>query len=85
MKKVTVIGKLHQAGLDTSETEPPHPDDPLLSLPNPGRSPHSAAMTEDGARKMGEVSARRVVAGLKSRLDPALIFNRRALQSAGVS
>lgn len=68
------------AGLDTFDAEPPAPGNPLLSLPNVVLSPHSAAMTEESARKMGEVSARNVIAGLEGKLDPALVFNWRALQ-----
>ncbi|MCP5085268.1 MAG: hydroxyacid dehydrogenase [Rhodobacteraceae bacterium] len=71
------------AGLDTFETEPPAPDTPLLSLSNVTLSPHSAAMTEESARKMGEISARNVIAGLKGSLDPELIFNREELKSRG--
>lgn len=68
------------AGLDTFDAEPPALDNPLLSLPNVVLSPHSAAMTEESARKMGEVAARNVIAGLEGKLDPALVFNWRALQ-----
>ncbi len=68
------------AGLDTFEVEPPALENKLLSLPNVVFSPHSAAMTEESARKMGEVSALNVIAGLEGKLDPALIFNREALE-----
>lgn len=68
------------AGLDTFGIEPPALDQGLLQLPNVTLSPHSAAMTEESARKMGEVSARNVIAGLEGNLDPALIFNRAELE-----
>lgn len=71
------------AGLDVFEAEPPTPDHPLLGLPNVVLSPHSAAMTEESARKMGVVSAQNVIAGLDGNLDPALIFNRKALDNGG--
>lgn len=71
------------AGLDVFETEPPALDHPLFSLPNVVLSPHSAAMTEESARKMGVVSAQNVIAGLDDNLDPALIFNRKALENGG--
>lgn len=69
------------AGLDVFEVEPPDTTSPLMSLPNIVLSPHSAAMTEQSARKMGVVSALNVIAGLEGNLDPALVFNRKALES----
>ena len=67
------------AGIDTFEIEPLNLDAPLLSLPNVVVSPHSAALTEEAARRMGVVAARNVIAGLEHRLDPELVFNRVAL------
>lgn len=61
----------------------PSPDLPLLRLPNVVLSPHSAALSQEAAQRMGEVAARNVIAGLKGCLDPALIFNRKALKEAG--
>lgn len=69
------------AGLDTFLTEPPLPNTPLLGLSNVVLSPHSAALTEEAARRMGLVAAQNVIAGLEGRLDPALIFNRQALEA----
>jgi D-3-phosphoglycerate dehydrogenase len=68
------------AGLDTFLTEPPPLNAPLLGLSNVVLSPHSAALTEEAAKRMGVVAAQNVIAGLEGRLDPALIFNRKALE-----
>ncbi len=68
------------AGIDTFAQEPPRSDAPLLRLPNVVLSPHSAALTEEAARRMGMVAAANVIAGLQGTLDPALVFNREAMQ-----
>ena len=68
------------AGIDTFATEPLSPGSPLLSLPNVVVSPHSASLTEEAARRMGVVAANNVIAGLEDKLDPALVFNHKALQ-----
>jgi D-3-phosphoglycerate dehydrogenase len=71
------------AGIDCFATEPPAADLPLLRLPNVVLSPHSAALSREAAQRMGVVAAQNVIAGLNGRLDPALIFNRNALEAAG--
>jgi D-3-phosphoglycerate dehydrogenase len=67
------------AGIDTFEAEPLSTDSPLLRLPNVVVSPHSAALTEEAAKRMGEVAAENVIAGLEDRLDPQLVINRSEL------
>lgn len=71
------------AGLDCLAAEPPDVGHGLFSLPNVVFSPHSAALSAESTRAMGVVAAENVLAGLKGELDPALIFNRAALEEAG--
>lgn len=72
------------AGIDTFVAEPLNPDAPLLSLPNVVVSPHSSALTEEAAKRMGMVAAKNVIAGLEDKLDSGLIFNRKALEKSAV-
>jgi D-3-phosphoglycerate dehydrogenase len=58
-------GQLAGAASDVFVHEPPN-DNPLLMLPNFIATPHSAGQTDDGLRKMGEITAEnalRVLAG----------------------
>jgi D-3-phosphoglycerate dehydrogenase len=71
------------AGLDCFSTEPPDTVQPLIGLANVVLSPHSAALSKEAARRMGEVAARNVIAGLNRTLDPALVFNLEAMRGAG--
>lgn len=71
------------AGLDCLASEPPNTDHELFTLPNVVFSPHSAALSAESTRAMGVVSAQNILAGLKRKLDPALIFNARDLKEAG--
>ncbi|MDE2296022.1 MAG: hydroxyacid dehydrogenase [Gammaproteobacteria bacterium] len=69
------------AALDTFAEEPLDANHPLCRLPNVILSPHSAALTREASMRMGVVAAQNVLAGLDGTLDPALIFNRRALEA----
>ncbi len=73
------------AGIDTFAKEPPDLRHPLLALDNVVCSPHSAALTEEAAMRMGTVAAANVIAGLNGCLNPELIFNRAQLQQAGAT
>jgi D-3-phosphoglycerate dehydrogenase len=77
LKSRTIAG----AGLDVFEEEPPPPDHPLLRLDNVVLSPHTAALTQECAIRMAEISARNALAGLDGRLDPELVVNRAVLKA----
>ncbi len=68
------------AGIDCFLEEPVSTDHPLLGLSNVVVSPHSAALTQEGAIGMGVVAARNVVAGLRGALDPVLVVNQSVLE-----
>ncbi len=68
-------GAIAAAGLDVFDDEPPAPDNPLLHLPNVVLTPHSAATTAEGARRMAVSVAENLLAGLDGTLDPAMVVN----------
>lgn len=66
-------GTLSGAGLDVFEREPVPPDHPLLRRDDVLLSPHSAAMTRQGAQRMAAGAAENIIAFLDGRLDPAMV------------
>ena len=73
-------GHLHGAGLDVMRDEPPSHDNPLLSLDNVVFSPHNAALTEECAQRMSEISVRNILDTFDGRLDPEFVVNRDVLR-----
>ncbi len=73
-------GHLHGAGLDVMRDEPPSHDNPLLSLDNVVFSPHNAALTEECAQRMSEISVRKILDTFDGRLDPEFVVNRDILR-----
>jgi D-3-phosphoglycerate dehydrogenase / 2-oxoglutarate reductase len=68
-------GTLAAAGLDVFNLEPASPAHPLLKLPNALVSPHSAASTLEGGRRMSIDTAENILAAFAGRVDPDNVFN----------
>lgn len=77
--KALAVGRIRGAGLDVYLEEPPPPDDPLFKLDNVVLSPHCAALTEECAIRMAEISAQNCLDAIAGKLRPELIVNRAAL------
>jgi D-3-phosphoglycerate dehydrogenase len=72
-------GHLGGAGLDVFEEEPVETQIPLLSAPNLILTPHVAASTQEGLRRMAMDSAASVLACFAGTLDPDVVVNREVL------
>lgn len=73
--------RLKGAGLDVFEGDFPRLDNPLLKLDNVLLSPHSAALTEDCARRLAVASVRNALAVLDGDYSPAMVVNKAVLDS----
>ena len=58
-------GVIFAAGLDVTDPEPPHADNPLLTLPNCVVAPHIASATVSSRNAMAEIAADNLIAGLE--------------------
>jgi D-3-phosphoglycerate dehydrogenase len=72
-------GHLAGAGLDVFEEEPVTTSIPLLTAPNLVMTPHVAASTGEGLRRMAMDSAAAVLAAFDGRLDPDIVVNPEVL------
>lgn len=72
-------GHLAGYGCDVFAEEPATPDNPILSAPNTILTPHSAAMTPQGMRRMGMIGLQNVLDCFDGCLKPEMIFNRKEL------
>jgi D-3-phosphoglycerate dehydrogenase len=72
-------GQVGAAGLDVFEEEPVEAPIPLLAAPNLILTPHVAASTQEGLRRMAVDSASAVLACFDGRLDPDVVVNAEVL------
>ncbi len=72
-------GHLRGYGCDVFSVEPTPADNPILSAPNTWLSPHSAAMTPQGMRRMGMIAVQNVLDCFDGKLRPEMVFNRKEL------
>lgn len=77
-------GHLAGAALDSFDSEPPDPNNPMLELENIVLSPHSAALTKECAERMAVAAAQNVLDGLDGRLDPLLVVNKKVLADSNI-
>jgi hypothetical protein len=60
---------------------PPH-SHPLFALPNVILTSHSAGLSKEAAIRIAISTARNVLAGINSKLDPSIVINREVLRDA---
>lgn len=73
-------GHLKAAGLDVFWEEPATAENPLLKLPNVVMTPHSAAATEQGLRRMALSCADSILSVFANTLDPDVVINQEVLR-----
>jgi len=72
-------GVIAGAGLDVFDSEPPLKDNQLYSMKNVVLTPHMAAHSEDGLKRMALMVARGVLDALKGK-KPEFIANKHLLK-----
>jgi D-3-phosphoglycerate dehydrogenase len=73
-------GQVSAAGLDVFAEEPAVAANPLLALPNVIITPHSAAGTAEGMRRMAMSCAESILAHFAGTLDPHVVVNPEVLR-----
>lgn len=76
-------GVIFAAGLDVTDPEPPHMDNPLLKLPNCVIAPHIASGTVATRTAMANIAADNLIAGLDGRKLPHWVNPESAAHERG--
>ncbi len=74
-------GFIAGAGLDVFEKEPAPADNPLFGLDSVVVSPHNAALSREGALRMGTETAANVIRFVAGEIDPGCVVNPAVLDS----
>ena len=74
-------GQVAAAGLDVFWEEPMSRDNPLLAAPNLVMTPHSAAGTVQGMRRMGLSAVSSIIGHFKGELDLDMVINKDVIRS----
>ena len=72
-------GHLRAYGCDVFSEEPAGPENPILTAPNTILTPHSAAWSPQGMRRMGMLGIQNVIDCFDGCLKPEMVFNRKEL------
>lgn len=78
-------GRLHAAGIDVFDDEPPAADHPLADSDNAVLTPHAAALTQECAERMAVAAAKNIVDYFAGRLELANVVNAQVLGPIGKS
>ena len=73
LTRVLQAGGIAGAALDVLEQEPPHPDDPIVTLPNVITFPHIGTATEETRKAMRSLSIDNLLAVLAGEEPPACV------------
>ncbi|MCP4196018.1 MAG: hydroxyacid dehydrogenase [Proteobacteria bacterium] len=73
-------GRVHAAGLDVFDVEPPTRDMALAHHDNAILSPHIAGLTEEASERMALSCIENAMGALDGTIDPELIVNKEALE-----
>lgn len=73
-------GHVAAAGLDVFWEEPVAKSNPLLNAPNVVMTPHSAAGTVQGMRRMGLSAVSSIIGHFKGEVDPDMVINKEVLR-----